>query len=115
MTDWMKSYYDKIKAGEQLSESMLRELDYECGYQTTIDEGRWTRRMVTILDFDDETYLLFWEQGLTEYQEDILDEDPVKVNVSKAQKRITYNHFAYTDENGKQLFERSEKVSEETL
>ncbi len=112
MNDWMKEYYEKIKSGEELNEKQLRELSLEGGLSYPIDSGRWQEQMVTVLNFDDEVYLLYWQKGLTEEQENLFEEQPIKVSVNKKEEIIKYNVFEYFNNDGKNLFTIRKPIKE---
>ena len=112
MNDWMKEYYEKIKSGEELNEKQLRELSLEGGLSYSIDSGRWQEQMVTVLNFDDEVYLLYWQKGLTEEQENLFEEQPIKVSVNKKEEIIKYNVFEYFNNDGKNLFTIRKPIKE---
>ena len=110
MDDWMKSFYDKIKSNEALSENELRDLAYEGGDYHEISESRWEKQMVTVLEFDSEIYLLFWEKGLTEYQEDIFDKQPQPAKINSRIEVVKIEHVEYLDDQGKVLFKTKKEV-----
>ena len=43
------------------------------------DEGRWTRYIETIIEVNGRLFSINWERGLTEYQENSYDYQPVEV------------------------------------
>lgn len=70
----------RLLAGEKtFSEREIRDLlEYEV---ETIegDEGRWTRDIETIIEVNGRLFSINWKRGLTEYQEDSYDYQPVEV------------------------------------
>lgn len=111
MTAWMKNFYEKIKAGEKFSESDLRVLAWEGGTAHSIGSGRFQTKMVTVLDFDGDVYLLPWLKGLTEYQENLFEDQPVKVSTEKHKEVIEYEITEYKDSNNKVIFSNRKKLN----
>ena len=72
-----------------------------------------TAYMVTVINFDEETYLLFWEKGLTECQENIFEEQPVKVDTKSEIKVVKFAVNCYVDSTGKELFKEEMEIPEE--
>jgi len=112
MTEWMKNAYEIIKSGKDLDESWLKVLATEAGKEYEIGRGRWRRKMVTVLNFDDETYLLFWEEGLTEDCDDSFEEQPVRVDTKSEVKVIKFAINHYTDSTGREVFKEEVKLPE---
>lgn len=99
----------KLNNGIKLSE---RELSYltEYSIKDIIGENRrWSRGVSSIIEFNNQTYILFWENGLTEYQENEFYEQPIKVKVEKETKIVTFEVTNYIDESTGELIESIEK------
>lgn len=68
---------EKMDAGIPLSESDMQEMVcYPTVYEEEGYEGRWTRHMTTVVDFEGDTYAIFWEKGLTENQCNYFGDQP---------------------------------------
>ena len=89
MKDFEKEMLAKIDAGEKLSEYELRSLCYEysiCDEEG--DSGRWTQWIDSIIDFDGRYFMIPWQRGLTECQENEFYEQPVEVRKHTYEKTI---------------------------
>lgn len=70
---------EKIDRGEHLSEEELREI---CEYTIRRDYGenrRWQRSVYDILKINGRYFSITWEEGLTEYQENVYISQPHEV------------------------------------
>ena len=70
-----------IDNNKEFDEEDLREFMDIC-FEESIhgtDLDRWTRHITTICKLNDKYYAVEWEQGLTEYQEDYIEEQPYEV------------------------------------
>ncbi len=77
---------ESIDSGRDLSEREIRSLIWE-GY--TVSEGedrRWSKTMETVVEYKGRYFLIEWEKGLTECQENYY-EQPYEV-VKTEEKRI---------------------------
>jgi len=99
----------KLNDGTNLSESELNELVYYSVKNIEGEDRRWSRSVTSILDIDGETYILNWERGLTEYQENQFYEQPVKVRIEKKTKNITIEVINYIDDESGNIIEWVEK------
>ena len=89
----------KIKTGQELSEEEVEELAFESEYRGLFsnnlveivkkDKKRWTTNMTTILNIDNELYGIDWEEGLTEYQDNIFWRCNKPYKVKRVEKVIT--------------------------
>lgn len=63
---------------EQLTESELREMlwQFDVVHEVKSEPKRWTRPVTTVLNIYDELYALDWDEGLTENQEHMFEEQP---------------------------------------
>lgn len=104
-----KEMFQKIKNGIDLSENELNELVYYSVKDIEGEDRRWSRGVTSILDIDGETYILNWEKGLTEYQENEFYEQPVKVRIEKKTKVVTMEVTNYIDEKTGKIIEFIEK------
>ena len=72
----------KIDEGEKLTEEEIADLLYEANFieDDCNDElDRWTRTVVSIVEYKGRYFEIVWDQGLTEYQENSYDEQPVEI------------------------------------
>lgn len=95
-----KIVYDKICNKESLTEEESKRLvcgDY--GQAIIIEEnkspelGRWTQNVKTIVKIFDKYFAFQWQLGLTEYQENSYDLDPVEVFPNTYEKTITVTEW----------------------
>lgn len=78
----------KIGNGEELTEYELNRLrDYSIE-DIEGDESRWTRHIDSIIDINGRTFMLCWERGLTEYQENGFYTQPCEVEKKTTTKTI---------------------------
>lgn len=68
----------------ELSELTEREVDREEG-----ENRRWSRSVGVIIKIHDKYFSIDYEEGLTEYQENIYDNQPVEVERVEETKTIT--------------------------
>lgn len=76
------SIEDKMERGIPLSESDMSEL--VCGYEVYTEEcgaGRWTVNTRTVVEIDGQQYVIEWDKGLTENQENFFHTQPVKCHL----------------------------------
>lgn len=79
--DYEKELYEKITNGIKLNKEdlcELREFEYDL---IKGGDRRWTRSMRTVCELGDKFFMLEWEQGLTENQEDSFDNQPYEVEL----------------------------------
>lgn len=82
---------NKIDAGESLTEKEIRNFLLECGEDVCDINGscgRWTMSMRTIKKVCKRYWEINWQKGLTEYQEDVIDEQPFEVKKHEYEKKI---------------------------
>ena len=99
----------KLNDEINLSESELSYLHEYAIKDIEGDSGRWSRMISSIIEFNNQTYILFWENGLTEYQENSFYEQPVKVKIEKVTKVVTVEVTNYIDEKTGNIIEFIEK------
>lgn len=77
----MEEIYKKLQNKERLSEEEIESLvwDSEQVYEEAGEDGRWTRRMFTVVKAENKFYGICWEKGLTESQENSYYDQPVEV------------------------------------
>lgn len=89
MKDFEKEMLAKIDAGEKLDRSELAKLCYD--YSICDEEGyehRWVREMESIVELDGRYFSILWMRGLTEYQENEFEDQPVEVRKHTYEKTI---------------------------
>lgn len=86
-----KSIEEKLEDGDYLSEDEIEQLcwDYPCVYQEEGDSGRWTTFITTVVEVNGKNYAINWQRGLTEYQENIFDNQPYECEITKEEVTIT--------------------------
>lgn len=86
-----KSIEEKLQDGDRLTESEIENLrwDYPEVYEEEHDSGRWTAFMTTVVDVNGKKYAIDWQRGLTEYQENIYDEQPYECELVEEEVTIT--------------------------
>lgn len=80
----------KIANKEQLTAKDVEMLIYEDGFNietVVIDKYDWTELVNTIIELDGKYYRVYWEQALTECQDDIF-ESQLAIEVEKKKKII---------------------------
>lgn len=81
---------NKIDSGEELTERELQTLIWEC-YEVDRDygeNGRWTRGVTSVIELCGRYFEVYWEEGLTEYQENEYYDQPVEVEKKEYDKTI---------------------------
>lgn len=88
-----KDFYEAIVNKKDLSERELRDLlDYEVD-RSYGDNRRWTRGVSSILKLCEHLFELDWDEGLTEYQDDVFFDQPYEV--VKEEKQVMTTVVAY--------------------
>lgn len=73
-------YLQMIDSGEELSERQLR--DFVFSYEVDRIEGsprRWTSTITSYCQVGDRYFEVEWEEGLTECQDNMFDNQPIEV------------------------------------
>lgn len=79
----------KIDRKEALTEKELRELVFGNEVETENgDNRRWSRTNTTIIELKGRFFSIDWEQGLTEYQENEFNNQPIEVEKKTYPKTI---------------------------
>lgn len=91
-----KKYYEenfesimvnKIDKGENLTEKELKRLAYEYEIEKIVyDKNRWTMPISSVCKLLDRYFMVEWQEGLTEYQEDEFLDQPYEVELQQYQK-----------------------------
>ena len=86
-----KSIEEKLQDGDNLTESEIESLrwDYPEVYEEEHGSGRWTTFMTTVVEVNGKNYAINWQSGLTEYQENIYDEQPYEYELVEEEVTIT--------------------------
>ena len=89
-TNFEHIMYNKILSLEKLTEKELcRLLDFEIESERYCSENiRWTRTIYSVIKLDNKHFMLEWEQGLTENQENSFYEQPYEVECVEMEKVI---------------------------
>ncbi len=94
MSTWEEIVHEllqRVYNGEQnFTESELAYLVYEYDRFDFIkgDDRRWSSYCQTILKIEDRYFLIGFDKGLTENQEDYFDSQPVEVELKETEKTI---------------------------
>lgn len=80
MKVFAEEIYKKIIAGVELSEDELREVRncFEVDEEVT-DKNRWDEDVTTIVRLGDKYFAIDWRRGLTENQDDCIENQPYEV------------------------------------
>lgn len=57
------------------------------------DRGRWTQSVVSIIKLCNKYYQIYWEEALTEYQENSFLDQPIEVRKHTYEKTITVTEW----------------------
>lgn len=80
---------NKIDNNQKLDSVELSSLVYE--YELETDEGenrRWSRTNRTIVQLGNRYFSVIWEEGLTEYQPDDFNSQPIEVTKHEFEKTV---------------------------
>lgn len=84
----------KIDSGEQLTKEELSELIWGYDIDTQYgDNRRWSRSVTTIIELNGRYFSISWEEGLTEYQDNEYNSQPVEVKKHTYEKTITVTEW----------------------
>lgn len=80
---------------KNFTETELRDLATEFPIYDLIegDNRRWLKSMDTVLKIDDKYFMVCWQEGLTESQENEFYNQPVEVKHTVEVKTVTVNHY----------------------
>lgn len=99
MKDFEKEMLAKINAGEKLNSSELSRLCYEYSiYDEEGDDHRWTKEMESIVELGGRYFSILWMRGLTEYQENEFEDQPVEVKKHTYKKTIEVTEWIPIDD-----------------
>lgn len=121
MSEYKLSLAQRILKGDRLTEHEIRYLIY--GYymgngaepirgnitevdRVNCDTNRWTITISSFFMIDndpDKMYMIEWQEGATEYQDDIFNEQPVKVDVVEDVVKCHRKRYILIDVTGEGL------------
>lgn len=88
--DFLDSVYDTISAGKHLDANEIEQLIYDYRHihvdEISGDDLRWVKPMTSIIKIRDKYFAIDWFKGLTEYQENEIDDQPYEVK--KVEKMV---------------------------
>lgn len=85
---------EKIDSGEQLTKEELTELIWGYDVDTQYgDNRRWSRSVTTIIELNGRYFSISWEEGLTEYQDNEYNSQPVEVKKHTYEKTIAVTEW----------------------
>lgn len=106
--EYQKELLGKIKRKEPLDVGELRDIIFEYDIHTEEgSDGRWCRYMSTISKLNDTYVITNWEMGLTEYQDNEYNEDPVIVTEIETEEIKMYRHTIHLDDDTTLIVENS--------
>jgi hypothetical protein len=80
---------EKIDKKEELTESEVRTLVWEYSHEVERGENRrWSSTVLNLMEYNGRNFIIKWEEGLTEHQEDIFCMQPYEVEKVTTQKTI---------------------------
>jgi hypothetical protein len=91
--DKLKEYIDKIDAGVELTEDELSEFVGWSSENTEGDSGRWEQYIESIVEYNGRYFSICWERGLTEYQENYYNSQPIEVTKFETTETITVTKY----------------------
>lgn len=107
-----KELLELIDANEAMCASDLGELlEFEI-HRDTDDDRRWSRSVTSLMCIGERYFLLHWEQGLTENQEDAFQDKPVEV-FKRSPKHLTrvFKITPFATAAGKTIYSTEEEVA----
>lgn len=87
---------EKIDKNEELTGKELRELVW--GYSDEVDRGenrRWSCTVLNLWTYNGRSFIIEWDNGLTEYQDDVFHKQPYEVKVVESKKMVEVIHTEY--------------------
>lgn len=96
MTNFEKELIDKIDNEESLTGRELCAFVWEVGEEVDRDEGdnrRWSRSVFVVKQVDDRFFSIYYEEGLTESQDNEYYEQPQEVVKHEYEKTITVTEW----------------------
>lgn len=85
---------EKIDTNQPLVEEELKRLVWEYEVERSYgDDNRWTRGVASIIKLCGRTFMLYWQKGLTEMQDDFYNDQPYEVEKITYEKTITVTEW----------------------
>ena len=99
----MVSIKHKLAKHQNLEESEIRYLVYEYGIKTFYGENhRWQQEATTLIDFNNQLYIVHWMSPLTELQDSDFYNQPIPVR--ETTRPITITMTEWLDENNEVIY-----------
>ena len=87
---------DKIDNKIELTEDEVRNLVFREAYEVTAGENRrWSRTISSLFEYEDRLFMIYWEQGLTESQENTFYDQPYEVEKTVTTRTIEVEDIVY--------------------
>ena len=87
---------EKIDNKIELTEDEVRNLVMEEAYEVTAGENRrWSRTISSLFEHGDRLFMVDWEQGLTESQENMFYDQPYEVEKTVTTRTIEVEDVVY--------------------
>ena len=95
MDNYEKEFLKKYDSGHKFTEQEIRDAlwDFYQVEETEHGHHRWTEDMRTIIIVCGRYFRIWWERGLTEYQENCYHNQPVEVIPHEYEKLITVREW----------------------
>ena len=88
--EWEKEMLEVIDSEFELSESHLQKLVGRFEIESTKGENRrWSRSVESICKVGDRYFMVDWEEGLTENQDDGYYDQPIEVKLFEEERTVT--------------------------
>ena len=86
---------EKIDKKEDLTEKELKALVFECEEvdRTYGENRRWTRGVQSVVKLCGRYFLVYWDEGLTECQDNEFYDQPYEVEKKTYEKTVTVNEW----------------------
>lgn len=86
---WME-FLNRYDAGDHFSSEELEEMIFDCDKveEHRGDCHRWTQSVTTIFKVEDRYFRIYWQRGLTEYQENEYYNQPEEVVLHEYEKVV---------------------------
>ena len=110
MTQEEKDFLSKFDSGYGFSEEDIGDITteiFEVVDSKEIDQNRWSNTVQSILFIGERYFLVKWESGLTEFQEDYFPNQPIEVVKKQIQVTKTEIHWQPLCEQAKKPEDRS--------
>lgn len=87
---------EKIDNKIELTEDEVRNLVFREAYEVTAGENRrWSRTISSLFEYEDRLFMVDWEQGLTESQENTFYDQPYEVEKTVTTRTIEVEDIVY--------------------